>query len=96
MPSQNYYKVLGVERTASLSEIKEAYQALAVNDLEKMPFSKAKGEEDFKRITQAFEVLSDEHRRRAYDEFSTATRSGTEVHFITKTKLKPRQQSLTG
>mmetsp|Transcript_39000 Transcript_39000/g.70998 ORF Transcript_39000/g.70998 Transcript_39000/m.70998 type:complete len:102 (+) Transcript_39000:90-395(+) len=97
MSSQDYYKILGVGRRASLSEIKEAYQALLVNDLDKTPFSKAKGEENFKKITQAFEVLSDEHRRRVYDEFSTTTLSGTEVHFHTKQKLKlARQQSLSG
>ncbi|ABC81065.1 DnaJ C-terminal domain-containing protein [Anaeromyxobacter dehalogenans] len=77
MPERDLYEIIGVPRTATHDEIKRAYRKLArkyhpdVN-----PGNKA-AEERFKEVTAAFEVLSDEKRRKLYDEFGPdSLRSG--------------------
>jgi len=68
MPSVNYYDIRGVGRKARPAEIKKAYKRLARKchpDLN--PGSRA-AEEQFKRITAAYEVLSDPTKRRRYDQ----------------------------
>jgi curved DNA-binding protein len=66
---KDYYKVLGVGKTATPGEIKKAYRALA----KKYHPDKTKGdkgaEEKFKDINEANEVLSDPEKRKKYDQF---------------------------
>jgi molecular chaperone DnaJ len=65
----DYYKILGVGKKASLSEIKKAYRKLARKyhpDLN--PGDKA-AEMSFKEITEAYEVLKDPEKRKQYDMF---------------------------
>lgn len=64
----DYYEILGVEKTASDSEIKKAFRKLA---LQYHPDkNKDEGaEEQFKKIAEAYEVLSDETTRKKYDQF---------------------------
>jgi hypothetical protein len=67
---KNYYKILGLLRTASESQIKEAYRNLALRyHPDKHPNNPLSdlAEEKFKEISEAYEVLSDRDKRRQYD-----------------------------
>ncbi len=64
----DYYKTLGVARTASTAEIKKAFRKLA-----RTHHPDAGGDEaKFKEINEAYEVLSDEKKRKLYDQYGTA------------------------
>ncbi len=68
---EDLYEILGVAKTASQSEIKSAYRKLAVKyHPDKNPGDKA-AEEKFKKITAAYDVLSDETKRRQYDSYGS-------------------------
>ncbi|KHN87520.1 DnaJ -like protein subfamily B member 9 [Toxocara canis] len=65
-PHEDYYKILGVAKTASTSDIKKAFRKLALKyhpDRSKEP----NAEEKFRKVAQAYEVLADEKKRRSYD-----------------------------
>jgi curved DNA-binding protein len=69
--SEDYYQTLGVGKNASSDEIKKAYRKLAM----KYHPDHAKGdktsEEKFKKISEAYAVLSDEEKRKQYDTFGS-------------------------
>ncbi len=72
MAKRDYYEVLGVEKGASKDDIKKAYRRLAIaNHPDKNPGDKA-AEERFKEATEAYEVLGDDPKRQAYDQFGFA------------------------
>jgi molecular chaperone DnaJ len=66
---QDYYALLGVERSASADEIKKAYRKLAMKYHPDRNQGDAKAEEMFKSISEAYEVLSDPTKRQQYDRF---------------------------
>jgi molecular chaperone DnaJ len=69
---RDYYEVLGVNRDASEEDIKKAYRKLAMkHHPDRNPDSKD-GEERFKEAKEAYEVLSEPEKRRAYDAYGHA------------------------
>ncbi|HRN78042.1 MAG TPA: molecular chaperone DnaJ [Candidatus Dependentiae bacterium] len=69
MNKKDYYDVLGVPRTASADEIKSAYRKLALKyHPDRNPDNK-EAEEKFKEAATAYETLSDDKKRRTYDQF---------------------------
>ncbi|MDH7479884.1 MAG: DnaJ C-terminal domain-containing protein [Syntrophomonadaceae bacterium] len=78
VPFQDYYEILGVKRDASEADIKAAYRKLARKwhpDLHASK-KKAEAEEKFKKINEAYEVLSDPEKRAKYDRLGTNWRMG--------------------
>lgn len=69
--NEDYYKTLGVSKTATAEEIKKAYRKLA---LQYHPDRNKTKEADkkFKEVTAAYEVLSDPQKRQTYDQFGSA------------------------
>jgi molecular chaperone DnaJ len=68
---KDYYKTLGVTKGASADEIKKSYRKLARKYHPDANEGNAKAEERFKEISEAYNVLSDEKRRKEYDEART-------------------------
>lgn len=72
---RDYYEVLGVEKGASVDDIKKSYRKLALQyhpDRNKA----ADAEEKFKEISEAYAILSDDQKRQKYDQFGHAGMEG--------------------
>jgi len=105
----DYYEILGVSRTADISEIKKAYRKLAFKYHPDHNKGNKKKEELFKEINNAFEVLSDPAQRRAYDfllanyytytrtEYTASSQSDTasEPEQKPRPKRKPQEETVT-
>lgn len=73
MADEDYYKILGVSKTASEDEIQKAYRKLArkyhpdlhIDDSDR---DKAKAKQSFQQVQQAYDVLSDPKKRKMYDQ----------------------------
>lgn len=80
MDKRDYYEVLGVSKDASDTDIKRAFRRLAKEyhpDLNKSPDA----EEKFKEVQEAYAVLSDENKRKQYDQFGHAAFQGGQAGF---------------
>lgn len=69
MAKQDYYKVLGIDKSATKQEMKSAYRKLAKKYHPDTNKGDPKAEQKFKEITEAYNVLSDEEKRKLYDRF---------------------------
>lgn len=72
MANKNYYEELGVDKSASADEIKSAYRKLAKKYHPDLNKDNPEAAEKFKNINEAYEVLSDETKRKNYDQFGSA------------------------
>jgi molecular chaperone DnaJ len=72
MSKRDYYEILGVSQSASEKEVKKAYKKLAMKyHPDRTAGDKAK-EETFKEVKEAYEVLNDDQKRAAYDQYGHA------------------------
>jgi len=79
MEFKDYYQTMGLEKTASAEDIKRTYRKLARKyhpDVSKEPGAEAK----FKEINEAYEVLKDPEKRKAYDQMGANWRGGQEFN----------------
>jgi DnaJ-class molecular chaperone len=67
--AEDYYKILGVTKSASGEEIKKAYRKLAMKYHPDHTKGDKSAEEKFKKISEAYAVLSDKEKRKEYDTF---------------------------
>src|SRR2546423_3898172 len=73
---KDYYAILGVPKNASAAEIKKAYRKLAQQHHPDANPGKSEAEERFKEISAAYDVLSDNEKRAAYDRVREMGASG--------------------
>jgi len=71
MSNEDYYRLLGVNRGAAADEIKKAYRKLARKFHPDVNPGDKHAEERFKRISEAYDVLSDPKKREVYDAYGT-------------------------
>ena len=69
--SEDYYQILGVQKNAGDEEIKKAYRKLAMKYHPDHTKGDKSAEEKFKKISEAYAVLSDKEKRKEYDTFGS-------------------------
>ncbi len=72
MPKRDYYEILGVPRTAAVEQIKRAYRKLAKQHHPDHNPNDKLAVERFKEVQEAYEILSDPRKRKAYDQWGHA------------------------
>ncbi len=72
MAEEDFYKILGVEKNASAQDIKKAYRKFALKYHPDHNPNDKSAEEMFKKISEAYEILSNEEKRARYDQFGHA------------------------
>jgi molecular chaperone DnaJ len=81
MAKQDYYEVLGVQRSAGEDDVKKAFRKLAVKyHPDKNPDNRKEAEGKFKEVAEAYDVLSDAQKRQRYDQFGHEGLRGAGVH----------------
>ena len=69
MANSDYYEILGVSKNAGDEEIKKAYRKMAMKYHPDHTKGDKAAEEKFKKISEAYAVLSDKEKRKQYDTF---------------------------
>src|SRR5512141_977268 len=72
MDYKDYYKILGVERSASADDVRKAYRKLAMQHHPDRNPGDKQAEDKFKEINEAYQVLSDPQKRARYDQVGSA------------------------
>ena len=72
MDYKDYYKILGLERSAKTDEVRKAYRKLAMQYHPDRNPNNKQAEEKFKEINEAYQVLSDKEKRARYDQLGSA------------------------
>ena len=72
MADNDYYRILGVDKKAGSADIKKAYRKLAMKYHPDHAKDDKAAEEKFKKISEAYAVLSDEEKRKQYDTYGSA------------------------
>jgi len=75
--SKDFYKTLGVEKSASADELKKSYRKLAMKYHPDQNKDNPEAEAKFKEISEAYDILKDEQKRAAYDRYGTAAFDGS-------------------
>lgn len=75
--AKDFYKTLGIEKGASADEIKKAYRKLAMKYHPDQNKDNKEAETKFKEINEAYDVLKDDQKRAAYDQFGSAAFDGS-------------------
>ncbi len=92
MEYQDYYKILGISRNATANEIKKRYRQLARKyhpDVNKEP----NAEEKFKQAKEAYEVLKDPEKRKAYDAMGAEWKQGQDFTPPHSWEFHPRSEA---
>ena len=79
MPASDYYKILGIPRSASDEDIKKAYRKLARKYHPDLNPGNREAEARFKELSEAHEILSDPAKRRNYDQFGDPNGPGPQM-----------------
>src|ERR1700747_870636 len=87
----DYYRVLGVPKTASEKEIKDAYRKLARKHHPDLNPNDAEANKKFQQLNEANEVLSDPEKRKKYDKYGENWQHGEEYE-----KYAQQQRQQTG
>lgn len=90
MQYKDYYAILGVEKTAAKDEIKKAYRKLAKKHHPDTNKGDKASEEKFKDISEAYEVLGDDEKRKKYDMF------GSQANYTNGADFDPSQYGWNG
>lgn len=86
---EDYYKTLGISKTADDATIKKAYRRLAKQYHPDTNAGNTRAEQKFKEITEAYSILSDPEKRKLYDQFGHAAFDGNSP---TRTSEQLREQ----
>ena len=76
---KDYYSILGISHDVSADEIKKAYRKKALECHPDRNPGNAKAEAQFKEVSEAYEVLSDENKRRVYDQYGEEGLKGADM-----------------
>ncbi len=90
MQYKDYYAILGVEKTASKDEIKKAYRKLAKQHHPDANKGNKGSEDKFKEVSEAYEVLGDDDKRKKYDMF------GSQANYANGADFDPSQYGFGG